>query len=126
MARIIELVRNNEYSTTWVVSAPEIARAARPGEFTALRIAKDEDPVPLTIVFTDPEQGTLTIVIATGGKHVEHRLLDFQQGDDLELSGPVAIEDVAAWGRHADVPARAPVPFADSCGCGGSHPGGEC
>ncbi len=118
MARIIELERHNEYSTRWLVQAPEVARKAKPGEFIAIRIAADEDAVALPIVFTDPDEGTLTIVIATGGKHIEPRLLDFQQGDDLELKGPVAIEEIEAWGRHADVPARSPVPFANACGCG--------
>ncbi len=117
MARIIELHRHNPFSSMWVVEAPEVAREAQPGMFVALRIAGCEQREPLSIMAADAEQGTLTLVIATGGKHAEQRLHDFEQGDELDLAGPVTLEDVPAWGRHADVPARAPAFFQDSCGC---------
>lgn len=128
MARIVQLTRRNEYSTIWIVSAPKLARAFETGEFVALRIAPGEAPVPLPVLAVDEEQGTLTIPIATGGKHVEHRLLDFEEGAELQLSGPIAIEEISAWGRHSDIPARSPAPFEEedcdlgplfrsSCGC---------
>ena len=131
MAQIIELTHRNEYSTIWLVSAPKLARTFRSGEFVALRIAEGEAPIPLTVLAVDQEQGTLTIPIATGGKHVEHRLLDFEQGAQLHLNGAIAIEEISAWGRHSDIPARSPAPFEEeddeydgpfqgSCGCGGS------
>ncbi|HTY25369.1 MAG TPA: sulfide/dihydroorotate dehydrogenase-like FAD/NAD-binding protein [Desulfomonilaceae bacterium] len=45
-----------------VISAPEIARAHRPGQFVILRAHADGERIPLTVADKDPGKGTLTLI----------------------------------------------------------------
>jgi ferredoxin--NADP+ reductase len=45
-----------------VVSAPEIARSHRPGQFIILRCHENGERIPLTIADKDTERGTITLV----------------------------------------------------------------
>ena len=45
-----------------VISAPEIARAHRPGQFIILRAHADGERIPLTVADKDPEKGTITLI----------------------------------------------------------------
>ncbi|MFC1713581.1 sulfide/dihydroorotate dehydrogenase-like FAD/NAD-binding protein [Candidatus Poribacteria bacterium] len=68
-----------------VVSAPRVAKKALPGQFIILRIDEDGERIPLTIKDSDPEAGTVTIVVQVAGKttsqlselNVGNAILDF-------------------------------------------------
>jgi len=49
------------------VSAPRVARSARPGQFVIVRTDEAGERIPLTICDYDPEAGTVTIVTQTIG-----------------------------------------------------------
>jgi len=52
----------------YVIEAPEIARAAKSGQFIVLRLHERGERVPLTIVDTDDGTGGVTIVVQEVGK----------------------------------------------------------
>ena len=51
-----------------VISAPRVAKKALPGQFIILRIDESGERIPLTIKDSDPEAGTVTIVVQVAGK----------------------------------------------------------
>ncbi|WP_126376218.1 sulfide/dihydroorotate dehydrogenase-like FAD/NAD-binding protein [Desulfovibrio ferrophilus] len=72
-----------------VVSAPQIALKAKPGNFVILRIAEKGERIPLTIADTDPEAGTITMVYLVMGKSTA-MLDELDKGDEiLDLCGPL-------------------------------------
>jgi ferredoxin--NADP+ reductase len=72
-----------------VVSAPEIATKARPGNFVVLRLSPQGERIPLTIADADPQAGTITIVYMVLGKTTA-MLEKLGQGDDiLDVCGPL-------------------------------------
>ena len=72
-----------------VISAPEIARKTKPGNFVILRLSAQGERIPLTIADKDPEKGTITIVYLVVGKTTA-LLETFGQGDEiLDVCGPL-------------------------------------
>ena len=72
-----------------VISAPEIATKARPGNFVVLRLSSQGERIPLTIADTDPQAGTITIVYMVLGKTTA-MLEELNQGDAiLDVCGPL-------------------------------------
>ncbi len=71
------------------VEAPEIARAARPGQFVILRVDAEGERIPLTINDADPTAGTVTVVFQLVG--LTTRMLgQLDAGDHLQdLVGPL-------------------------------------
>jgi ferredoxin--NADP+ reductase len=52
----------------FVIEAPRIARKQQPGQFIILRLHENGERIPLTIKCSDPEAGTVTIVVQSIGK----------------------------------------------------------
>jgi len=50
------------------ISAPAIARKARPGQFVILKANETGERIPLTMADTDPKKGTITIIYQVVGK----------------------------------------------------------
>ena len=50
------------------LSAPEIARSVRAGQFVIVRVEEDGERIPLTVSDWDVEQGTITLVYLLVGK----------------------------------------------------------
>jgi ferredoxin/flavodoxin---NADP+ reductase len=73
----------------FVIEAPRIARKQRPGQFVIIRIHEEGERIPLTIERSDPEKGTINIVVQSIGK-TTHLLNSLQTGDSiLDLVGPL-------------------------------------
>ena len=71
------------------VEAPEIARSRKPGQFVVIRAEETSERVPLTIVDSDPEAGTIDLIIQDAGFST-HCLTCFQEGDALiDVLGPL-------------------------------------
>jgi ferredoxin--NADP+ reductase len=51
-----------------VVDAPDVARAARAGQFVIVRADEEGERVPLTIVEAAVEEGTITLIVQAVGK----------------------------------------------------------
>jgi ferredoxin--NADP+ reductase len=73
------------------VSAPQLARKARPGQFVILRVTEDGERFPLTIADSDPAAGTLDLIFQVVGKSTL-LLAAKQQGESiLDLVGPLGL-----------------------------------
>ena len=71
------------------VEAPEIARSRKAGQFVVIRAAETSERVPLTIVDSDPEAGTIDLIVQDAGFST-HCLTCFQEGDALiDVLGPL-------------------------------------
>jgi ferredoxin--NADP+ reductase len=86
--------------TKMVISSPDIARSARPGQFVALMVSDKGERIPLTIVDTDPGKGTITIIFQEAG--FTTRLLGkMTKGDSLySIVGPLGhATDIRKYGK---------------------------
>lgn len=73
----------------FVIEAPRIARKQKPGQFVILRINEQGERIPLTIESSDPEAGTINIVVQAVGK-TTHLLHGLRAGDLLaDVVGPL-------------------------------------
>ncbi|NTW11199.1 MAG: sulfide/dihydroorotate dehydrogenase-like FAD/NAD-binding protein, partial [Chlorobiaceae bacterium] len=50
------------------IEAPRIAKKRKAGQFVMLRVGNSGERVPLTIAGSDPEKGTITIIVQGMGK----------------------------------------------------------
>jgi ferredoxin--NADP+ reductase len=100
MARIISKRPLTPVTTLFVVDAPMIAAAARPGQFVILRVHEDGERIPLTIADYDGARGELTIVVQAVG--VTTRMLaSLAEGDEiLDLVGPLGTAPEIPAGGH--------------------------
>jgi ferredoxin--NADP+ reductase len=71
------------------IAAPRVAKKALPGQFIILRIDDDGERIPLTIKDSDPEAGTVTIVVQVAGKTTS-QLAELNAGDSIaDFVGPL-------------------------------------
>jgi ferredoxin--NADP+ reductase len=82
----------------FLISSPEIARKAQPGQFVVVRIDEKGERIPLTIAEYERDKGTITIVIQEAGKST-YQLGRLNSGDTLSdvigpLGRPTHTEDV--------------------------------
>jgi len=71
------------------VLARKIAKKRRPGQFIILRVYDEGERVPLTIVDSDPEKGTITLIFQQVGKTTT-LLGGLNEGDGiLDVVGPL-------------------------------------
>jgi ferredoxin/flavodoxin---NADP+ reductase len=72
-----------------LIEAPRIARKQRPGQFVIVRIYEEGERIPLTIENSDPQQGTISIVVQSLGKTTT-LLNSLGTGDHiLDVVGPL-------------------------------------
>ncbi len=89
MYRITESRRLTPEAVFLKVEAPRIARRRRAGQFIILRVDETGERFPLTIVDSDPETGTITLVAQEGGTSTR-TLGSLKEGDAiLDLTGPL-------------------------------------
>ncbi len=73
----------------FVIEAPRIARKQKPGQFVILRLYEQGERIPITIEHSDPEQGTIRIVVQSAGK-TTNLLNSLKTGDSiLDVVGPL-------------------------------------
>ena len=71
------------------VSAPEVARKAKPGQFVILRMDEKGERIPITIANFEAAEGTVTIVFNEVGKTTK-KLGLLNEGDCIQdLTGPL-------------------------------------
>ena len=73
----------------FVVEAPEIARKHRPGQFVMVLPSEDGERIPLTIAASDPEGGTVTLVVQEVGKTTMAMALMEAGQDFVSVVGPL-------------------------------------
>jgi NAD(P)H-flavin reductase len=73
----------------YVISAPDVARRRKPGQFVIIRICEGGERVPLTIADADPGAGTITLIVQTVGKSTL-QLSMLEPGTELaDVAGPL-------------------------------------
>jgi ferredoxin/flavodoxin---NADP+ reductase len=82
------------------VEAPRIARKQQAGQFVIIRIHDAGERIPLTIKGSDPERGTITLVVQAIGKTTS-LLNELGAGDAiLDVVGPLGKpSEIEAYGR---------------------------
>ncbi|MGI5936357.1 MAG: dihydroorotate dehydrogenase electron transfer subunit [Oscillospiraceae bacterium] len=89
LAKLIELRSVTERDTLYVFNCPELARAARPGQFVELKISDSLDPFlrrPLSIF--DVEGDTFTLLVRTVGRGTEY-MTRWEPGMEVDVLGPL-------------------------------------
>ena len=97
MNRIIERQDLSENVVRMVLEAPTVAQKRRAGQFIILKIDEKGERIPLTIVDSDTQKGTVTIIFQIVGKTTA-AMAKMKVGDafsDLQgpLGNPTEIED---------------------------------
>ncbi len=89
------IVAREDYSdVTYMleVAHPQMARAARPGQFVIVMDQEHGERIPLTIADFDRERGTVTLVIQAVGKTTREMQATLKAGDSLyAMVGPMGI-----------------------------------
>lgn len=89
MFKILEKTFLQEIVVKMVIEAPEVARKRKAGQFIVLMIDDKGERIPLTIVDSDSEKGTLTIIYQIVGKTTA-KLAQMEKGDYiLNILGPL-------------------------------------
>jgi ferredoxin--NADP+ reductase len=71
------------------IRAPEIAKKRKAGQFVILKVNEQGERIPLTIVDSDGEQGTITIIFQIVGKTTA-LMAALKVGDDIQdVQGPL-------------------------------------
>lgn len=76
----------------WEVSDPDLARAAKPGQFIILRLNERGERVPLTIADYDRDAGTITLVIQAIGKSTKAMQRLPEGATFMDMVGPLGLE----------------------------------
>jgi len=88
-----EIVRREDFSdVTYLLEVlhPQLARAAKPGQFVIVMSNEHGERIPLTIADFDAQRGTVTLVIQAVGKTTREMQRDCQAGTHLYgLVGPM-------------------------------------
>ncbi len=89
MNKIIENTKLSENVVKMVLDAPVIAQKRQAGQFIILKINEKGERIPLTIVDSDAQAGTITIIYQVVGKTTA-ALAQLKAGDALQdLQGPL-------------------------------------
>jgi ferredoxin--NADP+ reductase len=87
--KIVEKTFLQEIVVKMVIEAPEIARKRKEGKFVVLMIDDKGERIPLTIVDSDSEKGTITIIYQIVGKTTA-KMAQMEKGDFiLNILGPL-------------------------------------
>ena len=87
--KIIEKECIAESTCRFVIEAPQIARKRKPGNFVVVRASETAERIPLTIVDSDVERGTITLIIQGIGKTT--RMLNAMHAGEVlaDVIGPL-------------------------------------
>ncbi len=89
MYRILKIRRLSPDVNEYVVEAPLVAKRAKPGQFVILMTDERGERVPFTIADSDPEKGSVTVIVQTVGA-TTYKLSQKKEGESLfAFAGPL-------------------------------------
>ena len=89
MSKILEKEFFSKNVAKIVLDAPEIAKSRKPGHFVIIKIGDKGERIPLTIASSNPEKGTITLVVQKVGV-TSDKLLALEVGDEVtDVVGPL-------------------------------------
>ena len=75
--------------TQYEIQATRIAKARKPGQFVMVRPNEKSERIPLTVARTDPQAGTITLIVQTVGK-TTLQMSQMNPGDFFQdVAGPM-------------------------------------
>lgn len=97
MSKIIEKINLSENVVKMVLEAPVIAQKRKAGQFIILKVDEKGERIPLTIVDSDAQAGTITIIFQVVGKTTAV-MAKMKAGDTIQdvqgpLGNPTEIEN---------------------------------
>ncbi len=100
MYKIISKEKLAPQITHFSVQAPAVADSRKPGQFVVVRAHEKSERIPLTIVDSDPEKGTIDLIIQEAGYSTK-RLCAMEPGERLQdVLGPLGKPtDIEEYGR---------------------------
>ncbi len=103
MFKIVNQRQLNDAVFLLEVEAPFVAKKAKAGQFVILRMDEKGERVPFTIADTDPEKGTVTIIIQAVG-YTTKMLSTLRAGDSiLDFAGPLGMPTELEGAKRACV-----------------------
>jgi ferredoxin--NADP+ reductase len=91
MYKILEKTELASRVFRYVVTVPDIARKAKPGQFIILRIDEAGERIPITIADMNPLEGTITLYVQVVGK-TTYQMSLLKVGDELmDVVGPLGV-----------------------------------
>ena len=125
MATIVEKESIAPAFTRYVVHVPEIARKHRAGQFVIVLLHDHGERIPLTIAGSDPEAGTITLVVQEVGKTTMEMAL-LPVGAEIAVTGPLGTPThIERWGTAVCVGGGAGIapllPIARALKAAGNH-----
>ena len=89
MNKIVDKEYFSDNVVKLVIEAPEIAKSRKAGHFVIIRIGSKGERIPLTIVGSDTEKGTITIIVQKMGVS-SIKLVNLEVGDFItDVVGPL-------------------------------------
>ncbi len=84
----------------FIIEAPVISRKQKPGQFVIIHISETSERIPLTIVDSDIEAGSITLIVQGVGKSTRE-LNQLERGDSIrDLVGPLGnASEIKNFGR---------------------------
>jgi ferredoxin--NADP+ reductase len=92
MFKITEATVLSPNTKLYRILAPRIAKKQKAGQFVILRIDEFGERIPITISGSNPEEGTITIIVQSIGKTTK-KLATLEAGDFIrDVAGPLGRE----------------------------------
>lgn len=89
MNKIVTAEHLSENVVKLEIEAPRIAKKRKAGHFVIVKIGKKGERIPLTISSSDPEKGTITLIIQKVGV-TSHKVASLKAGDVItDVVGPL-------------------------------------
>jgi homotetrameric NADPH-dependent glutamate synthase len=90
MYRILSRHELTPATFVWEVFAPDVARAAQPGQFVMVRLHDGSERIPLTLADWSVERGSVTLVVQALGRSTTEMRDRYHAGDTIaDLVGPL-------------------------------------
>jgi homotetrameric NADPH-dependent glutamate synthase len=92
MFRIVRRESLTPSTFLWEVDAPDVATAARAGQFVMIRLHDGAERIPLTIADFDADAGTVTVVVQSLGRSTAEMRDKYHEGDSFaDFVGPLGM-----------------------------------
>ena len=91
MYKIVQREVLSENVVKLVISAEQISKSRQAGQFVIVKLGEKGERIPLTIADSDPEKGTITLIIQKVGL-TSHKFFNIKEGDEVtDVVGPLGL-----------------------------------
>lgn len=91
MYKIVQREVLSENVVKLVISADQISKSRQAGQFVIVKLGEKGERIPLTIADSDPDKGTITLIIQKVGL-TSHKFFNIKEGDEVtDVVGPLGL-----------------------------------